>query len=192
MNLPLCLRLPSLPPSVGGDRPAARLATALTALLLACVVLVLPAAPVRADAGDRAQIENASSHSLGLFARYKKDAPGVAARFYVLAPGHQTDDDYEPLALLVPPGVSLSSADRATTSGVTPKPRLAPITPNLPLTVQDSAPAEAADTQGADAPIGFVLDQPVPDLVSALPGVDELPGFDQATLDQQPETAPLD
>ncbi len=56
---------------------------------------------------DRAQISNESSHQVGLFARYKKSDPQQAAAFYVLAPGHQTDDDFEAVALLIPPAVAL-------------------------------------------------------------------------------------
>lgn len=97
-----------------------------------------------ASSSDRSQLANKTSHSLGVFARYKKEPTTTPASFYVLAPGHATDDDYELVGLYVPADVSLSWNS---TGGVQPTatPRIARILEGQQLKVRD-LPATATDT----------------------------------------------
>lgn len=138
-----------------------------------------------AESDDRAQLSNSSSHNIGVFARYKKDPAETPASFYVLGPNHQTDDDYELVALLVPPQVSLSWGDGGKVAA-DQKPRLARILEGEQLELSD--PAESQD----DAQTAYALNLPAFTVTNTLAGVAELPALSQAELDLAPETAPLD
>jgi hypothetical protein len=138
-----------------------------------------------AASGDRAQITNGTSHNLGVFARYKKEPIGNPASFYVLAPGHQTDDDYELVALLVPPEVSLTWGEAEQLDGA-PTARLARILEGEQLDITD--PAAAVPEAGS----GYRLSLPAFTVYSTLDLVAEVPSLSQLDLDQAIETAPLD
>lgn len=138
-----------------------------------------------AASDDRAQLSNASSHNIGVFARYKKDPVDAAASFYVLAPGHETDDDYELLALLVPPQVAVNwSESGAVAAAATP--RLLRILEGVQLSLSD--PASAAP----DGAVTYQLNLPAFSVDTSLAGVTDVPGFSQSQLDLELETAPLD
>ena len=133
---------------------------------------------------DRAQITNASTHNLGVFARYKKDAPEALAEFYVLAPGHQTDDDYDILAVLIPGQVGLRWSDSGSTQAAS-APRLLQILDGEQLSISDPA-------EGADADLVYQLSLPAFQVESRADAIASLPQLSQAELDQSPESAPLD
>jgi hypothetical protein len=78
----------------------------LLALLLGALLCLSLAAPARAD--GRAQLRNDSSHNVGVFLHFKKDPPERPAPFAVLAPGHETDDDFDLVGLYLPADVALS------------------------------------------------------------------------------------
>ena len=134
-----------------------------------------------ADSNDRATVSNGSTHNLGLFARYKKEPADQPASFYVLAPGHDSDDDYEVIALYVPAQVGLAWEGAAAPAPAS-SPRLLRVLPGEQLAVSDPAtdalayqlnlPAFAIDTQNAE--------------------VAALPSFNQEQLDAELETAPVD
>ena len=138
-----------------------------------------------AASDDRAQLSNASSHSVGVFARYKKESADAAASFYVLAPGHETDDDYELVALLVPPQVSVSWGEQGSIAAAS-TPRVLRILEGEQLDLSDPAAAEA------DGAVTYQLNLPAFSVDNTLAGLTEIPGLSQSELDQQPETAPLD
>ena len=138
-----------------------------------------------ASSDDRAQLSNQTTHNLGVFARYKKDPADVAARFYVLAPGHDTDDDYELVGLLVPPQVALRWEDSGE-SPAAPSPRVLRILEGEQLALTD-----AAVELGSDA-VAYQLSLPAYSVGSSLASIAELPGLNQSQLDQELETAPLD
>lgn len=138
-----------------------------------------------ASSGDRAQLSNASSHSLGVFARYKKEPADTPASFYVLGPGHDTDDDYELVGLLVPPQVALNWGEAGHLDAA-PSARVARILEGQQLQLSD--PAEPA----ADGAAAYQLSLPVFRVDSRLAGVAEVPALSQQELDLAPETAPLD
>lgn len=138
-----------------------------------------------AASDDRAQLSNASSHNVGVFARYKKDPADSAATFYVLGPGHQTDDDYEVVALLVPPQVGLNWGEATAVAAVS-SPRLARILEGEQLELSDPANAQP------DGPTAYHLTLPTFTVTSSLATVAEVPALSQAELDLAPETAPLD
>ncbi|KEF42588.1 MAG: hypothetical protein ER33_04815 [Cyanobium sp. CACIAM 14] len=139
-----------------------------------------------ASSDDRAQLSNRSSHNLGIFARYKKDPATTPARFYVLGPGHETDDDYEPVGLLVPPEVSLSWSDSGEVSAAA-APRVLRVLEGEQLELTDAAPeAEAPDA------VAYQLSLPAYSVETGLPSIAALPALNQNQLDQEPETAPLD
>ena len=77
----------------------------LLALLLACLVCFSLAGPARA--AGRAQLRNDSTHNVGVYLRLKKAPPASPAPFSVLAPGEETDDDFDLVGLYVPAEVSL-------------------------------------------------------------------------------------
>lgn len=134
---------------------------------------------------DRAQITNTTSHNLGVFARYKKDPANSPADFYVLAPNHQTDDDYELVALLVPPQVALTWGESGEVAAAA-KPRLLRILDGEQLELSDP---ETATVEGA---ITYALSLPAFNVTNSLDGVAEIPLLSQGELDLAPETAPLD
>ncbi len=74
-----------------------------------------------ASSSDRAQVSNKSSHSVGVFARYKKLPATQPASFYVLGPGHKTDDDFELVGVYVPADVSLGWGSGGVKAGSSPR-----------------------------------------------------------------------
>lgn len=138
-----------------------------------------------AASDDRAQLSNTSSHSVGVFARYKKDPADAPASFYVLAPGHETDDDYELIALLVPPQVSVGWGEQGSVAA-TATPRVLRILEGEQLDLSDPASA------GGDGAVTYQLNLPAFSVDNTLAGLTDIPGLSQSELDQQPETAPLD
>lgn len=138
-----------------------------------------------ATSDDRAQLSNFSTHNIGVFARYKKDPAGTSASFYILSPNHQTDDDYELVALLVPPQVSLAWGDAGKVSA-DQKPRLARILDGEQLELSDPTDAQP------EGPTTYVLNLPAFTVTNTLAEVAEVPALSQAELDLAPETAPLD
>ncbi len=154
-----------------------------------------------ASSSDRAQLSNTSSHSLGVFARYKKLPATQPASFYVLGPGHRTDDDFELVGLYVPAAVSLDwgrGGVKATSS-----PRVARILEGQQLTISDpvldaSQPdgAAAPAAQGPNAPVAeavsYALSLPVFAVTAKVTGGPDLPALTQDQLDLEPETAPVD
>lgn len=143
----------------------------------------LEAAVIAAD--DRAQVSNGTSHNVGVFARYKKEPADNPAHFYVLGSNHQTDDDYDLVALLVPAQVSLSWGEAGLVAAEQ-QPRL--------LRILDGEPLELFDPESslAGGPTAYGLSLPVFTLSSALDQVAEVPSISQAELDLAAETAPLD
>jgi len=138
-----------------------------------------------AASGDRAQISNETSHNLGVFARYKKEPIGSPASFYVLGPGHQSDDDYELLALLVPPQVSLNWGEAGQLDGA-PEPRLARILEGEQLEITEAVKPLPEGSSG------YQLNLPAFTVNNSLDLVAEVPSLSQLDLDQAVETAPLD
>lgn len=138
-----------------------------------------------ASSTDRAQISNGSSHNLGVFARYKKDLPTQAASFYVLGPGHQTDDDYEIVGLYVPSDVRLVWGASNGTSA-TAAARVARVLEGEQLTVGDLVDDREPES------VAYQLSLPAFAVETQLASVDPLPSFSQAQLDLELETAPLD
>lgn len=138
-----------------------------------------------AASDDRAQLSNASSHSVGVFARYKKEPADAPASFYVLAPGHETDDDYDLIALLVPPQVSVGWGDQGSVAAAS-TPRVLRILEGEQLDLSDPA------TAGGDGAVTYQLNLPAFSVDNTLAGLADIPGLSQSELDQQPETAPLD
>lgn len=59
------------------------------------------------DTSNRPTIDNNTAHNLGVFVRAKRQAAEQPASF-VLAAGHETDDDVETIALFVPANVPVS------------------------------------------------------------------------------------
>lgn len=138
-----------------------------------------------ANANDRATISNSSAHNLGIFARYKKEPADQPASFYVLGPGHQSDDDYEALALYVPPQIDLSWGEQAGQPGV-PSPRVVRVLPGEELEVAEGVEATVAEftTYQLSLP-AFALETQDAQLAS-------IPRLSQEDLDAQAETAPVD
>ena len=134
-----------------------------------------------ANSNDRATVSNGSTHNLGLFARYKKEPADQQASFYVLAPGHESDDDYEVVALYVPAEVALAW-DGAAAPAAAPSPRLVRVLPGEQLAVTDPA---------TDA-LAYQLNLPAFAVDSQNPEVAALPSFNQEQLDSELETAPVD
>lgn len=138
-----------------------------------------------AASDDRAQLSNQTTHNLGVFARYKKDPSDAAASFYVLAPGHDTDDDYELVGLLIPPQVALRWADSGLAAAAS-SPRVLRILEGEQLALTDVAAEEGSDA------VAYQLSLPAYSVENALASIAELPGLNQSQLDQELETAPLD
>jgi len=138
-----------------------------------------------AGANDRATISNASTHNLGIFARYKKEPAEQPASFYVLGPGHQSDDDYEVLALYVPPQIDLSWGEQAGQSGVS-SPRVVRVLPGEELEVAEGTEAPEAQFTTYELSLpAFALETQDAQLAS-------IPRLSQDDLDAQAETAPVD
>ena len=138
-----------------------------------------------ADSNDRATLTNGTSHNLGLFARSKKVASDQPASFYVLAPGHASDDDFEVVALYLPAQVSLdwegSSSQVAATS-----PRLVRVLSGEELEV--SEPDGAFDRSD----VAYRLNLPAFAVESQISALASVPSLTQQQLDEEPETAPVD
>jgi hypothetical protein len=150
-------------------------------------LLVLQSAIARSD--DRAQVDNRSQHSVGVFARYKKAPADSRAEFFVLGPGHETDDDFELVGLYLPAGVALEWGDGHGVAAA-PAPRLARLLEGQRLRVSDPAPVDPADE--ASAGPAYRLDLPSFAVVSRSEQVVDLPALSQDDLDAHPETAPVD
>jgi hypothetical protein len=106
-----------------------------------------------AASDDRAQIRNASHHRVGVFARYKKEPPTTPATFYVLGPGHETDDDFELVGLYVPAGVKLEWGAGGGAAASTAGARIARVLEGQPVRLTDGvAAAPAASAAAASAP----------------------------------------
>lgn len=139
-----------------------------------------------AASDDRAQITNSTTHSLGVFTRYKKDPAGTPPSFNVLAPGHETDDDYDVVALLVPPRVALRWGEAGRIEGAETA-RVTPLLPGEQLQLSDPAEVAAA---GSSA---YQLSLPPLQVATSLDDLAAaLPALSQGELDLAPETAPLD
>lgn len=150
-------------------------------------LLVLQSAIARSD--DRAQVDNRSQHSVGVFARYKKAPADSRAEFFVLGPGHETDDDFELVGLYLPAGVALEWGDGHGVAAA-PAPRLARLLEGQRLRVSDPAPVDPADETSAGP--AYRLDLPSFAVVSRSEQVADLPALSQDDLDAHPETAPVD
>lgn len=150
-----------------------------------------------AASDDRSQVRNASRHNLAVLTLSKKALPGTAASLGVLAPGHDSDDDYSVVALVVPPDVSLQWGEagqaKAEAAG-----RLLRLPEGAVLRVSDPAqpdPAASGDTSQASAepgPVAYALSLPPFALERSLPDGNTAPSLSQAELDAQSESAPLD
>lgn len=160
----------------------------LLALLLGCLVCFSLAAPARA--AGRAQLRNDSTHNVGVYLRFKKDPPTSPAPFSVLAPGEETDDDFDLVGLYVPAEVSLRwDAGGAPAAA---DPRVASVVAGQQVRLSDPAPDPADPAAQAAA---YDLDLPLLDLLAGKAAAEltaELPAFSQAELDAQPATAPTD
>lgn len=129
---------------------------------------------------DLPTVENNSSHSLGVFVRAKRQSADQPANFVVLAPGHETDDDFATIALFVPANVPLSWPGRLPETGST----LARVVPLLP--------GEALQVNDPETSTGYLLNLPAFTLEGESADLGALPAFNQQELDAQPETAPVD
>lgn len=150
-----------------------------------------------AASDERSQVRNASGHNLAVLTLSKKALPGTAASLGVLAPGHETDDDFSVVALVVPPEVSLQWGEAgkaaAQASGL-----LLRLPEGAVLRVSDPAP-EAAEASGNGSPasgepgpVAYALNLPPFALQPSLADGSEAPALSQAELDAQPESAPVD
>jgi hypothetical protein len=160
----------------------------LFALLLGTLLCLSLAAPARAD--GRAQLRNDSSHNVGVFLHFKKDPPDSPAPVAVLAPGHETDDDFDLVGLYLPADVALNWD--AGGSPASAAPRLALVLDGQQLRLSDpiTDPAEPAVAEPAyrlNLPLADLLDDKAASSLTA-----ELPTLSQADLDAQPESAPTD
>lgn len=147
-----------------------------------------------ADSNDRATVSNDTSHSLGIYARYKKQPVDQPASFYVLAPGHSSDDDYEAVALYLPAGVALAWEGKgAVVAGNSP--RVVKLLPGEELQVSEQV-SEQSSADGLDGPandqVTYQLSLPAFAIESQTSDLVARPVFSQQELDAQPESAPLD
>lgn len=162
-----------------------------------------------ARSDDRAQLRNRTSHNLGLYARYKKDPADQSPSFYVLAPGHSTDDDFDLVALLIPSGVSLGWGEGGEVAAISSGPRVVRVLEGQQLAVREPAPsaeppaaavqavsgtpAKASGSPSADvAPVTYQLSQPPFQVLARWEPQLTLPELSQVALDQERETAPVD
>lgn len=138
-----------------------------------------------ASAEDRATVINASTHNLGLFARYKKQPSDQPASFFILGPGHETDDDYAVVALYLPAQVGLSwpggSGQSAAASA-----RVVSLLPGEALEVSDGADTASLENSS------YQLSLPAYEVESQNSQLAAVPELSQEDLDGQAETAPLD
>jgi hypothetical protein len=130
--------------------------------------------------GKPSTVDNNTSHNLGVFVRSQRQAPDQPAAFAVLAPGHETDDDGETVALFLPANVSVSWAGHPATSPAATA-RVARLVPGQELRVSDAEGAQ-----------GYVLNLPAFALETEGADLAALPSLSQKDLDAQPETAPVD
>lgn len=130
--------------------------------------------------GKPSTVDNHTSHNLGVFVRSQRQAPDQPAAFAVLAPGHETDDDGETVALFLPANVSVSWAGHPATSPAATA-RVARLLPGQELRVSDAEGAQ-----------GYVLNLPAFALETEGADLAALPSLSQKDLDAQPETAPVD
>jgi len=144
-----------------------------------------------ADANDRATVFNNSSHNLGLFARSKKESVDQPARFYVLGPGHETDDDFEAVAVYLPAGVTLSWQGGQPVAGSALE-RVVRLLPGEALEVSDGDSGPGSETATNSFGIRFELSLPAFALETQAVDLAALPGLSQQQLDAELETAPLD
>jgi hypothetical protein len=162
----------------------------LLPLLLGALLCLSLAAPARAD--GRAQLHNDSSHNIGVLLHFKKDPPERPAPFAVLAPSHETDDDFELVGLYLPAEVALSWPDGG--ESATTGPRIARVADGQQLRLSDPIADPAAPAAALEAPT-YRLNLPLADLLddkAAATFAAERPAFSQADLDAQPESAPTD
>ena len=155
-------------------------------------------------------MRNRTGHNLGLFARYKKDPAGQPPTFYVLAPGHSTDDDFDLVALLIPSGVSLGWGEAGVSAAISSGPRVVRVLEGQQLAVREPAALAAvgagagqqaasataaapADGKSVDpATTTYQLSQPPFQVLARWDPQSKLPEWSQLALDQERETAPLD
>jgi hypothetical protein len=162
-----------------------------------------------ARSDDRAQLRNRTAHNLGLFARSKKEPADQAPSFYVLAPGHSSDDDFDLLALLIPAGVSLGWGEGGEAAAISTGPRVVRVLEGQQLAVREPAasaevpageapaisatPATASGGKAAAvAPVTYQLSQPPFQVLARWEPQLTLPELSQVALDQERETAPVD
>jgi hypothetical protein len=144
-----------------------------------------------AASDDRSQVSNRSSHSIGVFGSYKKEPASQPASFYVLGPGHSTDDDYELVGVYVPAGVSLRwDADGG--AQATSAPRIARLLEGQQLKVTDPSSDVTPVAPPPVSAVTYQLSLPVFAVDASSKAVASLPSISQALLDMEPETAPLD
>lgn len=143
-----------------------------------------------AASDERSQVRNDSSHNLALFTLSKKAQPGTAPSLGVLAPGHETDDDYSVVALVVPASVSLQWDDTGSAAAASSG-RLLRLPEGEVLQVSDPAAAETAPT-GESGAVAYQLSLPPFSLQPTLPDGSAAPALSQADLDAEAETAPVD
>ena len=167
-----------------------------------------------ARSDDRAQLRNRTSHNLGLYARFKKDPADQPPSFYVMGPGHSSDDDFDLVALLIPPGVSLGWGEGGEAAAISTGPRVVRVLEGQQLAVREAAPAaegpattaQAAAAKPATpatasggkaaavaaAPVTYQLSQPPFQVLARWEPQLTLPELSQVALDQERETAPVD
>lgn len=138
-----------------------------------------------AASDDRAQLENASSHSIGVFLRYKKDRSGSPVALSLLGPGQQSDDDFALLGVYVPAEVALHWG--AGGAPASPGPRVARVLEGEVLRITDATTETGAAAYSLNLPVFALLEADSAQAITS-----SLPTFSQADLDAQPPTAPAD
>jgi hypothetical protein len=139
-----------------------------------------------ASSDDRAQVSNESSHQLGIFARYKKDAADSEAQFFVLGAGHETDDDYDIIGVYVPAQVGLIWSDGGSAKS-TQTARVLTVLDGEQLSISDP-PGDASTDQS----VNYALSLPAFNVGTSSASITTIPQLSQAELDETPESAPLD
>ena len=144
----------------------------------------------------------------------KKDPADQPPSFYVLGPGHSSDDDFDLVALLIPPGVSLGWGEGGEAAAISTGPRVVRVLEGQQLAVREAAPAaegpattaQAAAAKPATpatasggkaaavaaAPVTYQLSQPPFQVLARWEPQLTLPELSQVALDQERETAPVD
>jgi hypothetical protein len=143
----------------------------------------LAGAIARSD--DRAQLTNASSHTVGVFLRFKKDRSGSPVALSLLGPGQQSDDDDELLGVYVPSQVGVQW--EAGGSPASDAPRVARVLEGQVLRLSDGAGENGADLYSLNLPVFALLDAKGAQAITS-----DLPALSQADLDKLPATAPTD